>query len=137
MPLKIEWMIPHRMIDERLIGRLTTDEFEQLTKTVVSMLAEAEREAPGRLVYLLLDATEVESMPPPYVMLKQAMPVLRFHNRGLMAHVTRSSLIRQMIELTAHVMRFRMQAFTSREQAIAALYAAMHADDQRFGSGKA
>lgn len=131
MPLKIEWLIPYRIIDERLSGKLSPDEFTQVSQTVVAMLAEADREMPGKLVYLLLDASEVESMPPPYLMLRQALPVLRLKNRGLMVHVTRKALVRNMIELTAHVMRFRMQAFSDRDQAIEALMTAMIDDDIR------
>lgn len=51
-------------------------------------------------------------------MLGQALPVLRYKNRGTVYHVTRSKTTRSILELTAHVMSFAVRAFASREEAM-------------------
>lgn len=131
MPFHIEWHTPYRVIDERVWGVLTTDDIRQHTELLISMLSDAQSHAPGKLVYHVFDDTEAESMPPAYLMLKQALPVLRFKNRGLMFHITRKSTIRSIVELAAHVMRFRMHSFATREDALRALEKAMIEDDLR------
>lgn len=131
MPLEAEWYIPYRVIDERVWGTLTIEETQQHSDLMVEMLKEAEIHSPGKQVYLLFDDTEAESMPPAYLLLKQALPVIRCKNRGPMFHITHSTTIRSIVELAAHVMRFKMRSFATREEALDALQKVLVEDDLR------
>ncbi|MBZ0280408.1 MAG: hypothetical protein K8L97_06680 [Anaerolineae bacterium] len=131
MPLQIGWYIPYRVIDERIWGKITAEVMQQHQDMIVQMLNEAQIHAPDTRIHLLLDTTETESMPPVYMMLKTALPVLRFKNRGIMFHITRSSAIRNIIELTAHITQFQLQSYFNREEAIRTLEAKLFEDDSR------
>ncbi|MBZ0280409.1 MAG: hypothetical protein K8L97_06685 [Anaerolineae bacterium] len=131
MPVVIEWYRPYQVIDARLRGLVTMEDIQQQADVFVSMLSEGEVHASGKRLYLLYDTSEAESMPPVYMMLKIALPILRFKNRGPMFHITRSSTIRSIIELTAHITRFPLQTFATREETIRALEAKILEDGLR------
>jgi hypothetical protein len=123
MPLQIQWYIPYKVIDERIWGKVTIEEMQEHTDTLLDMLTKAQNFASGQQLYHLFDDTEVESMPPAYLMITQALPVLKFQNRGPMFHITHKRPISNIIEIAAHVMGFQRRTFQTREQAIAALEA--------------
>jgi hypothetical protein len=131
MPIEIEWYHPYRVIYTRAWGVLTLDDMQQQSDGFVTLLSEGQIHMPGKLLYLIYDTLEVESMPPVYKLVKQALPVLRFKNRGPMFHITRNRTIRSIIELTAHITQFQLQSFATREEAIRALEAVMAKDELR------
>lgn len=131
MPIDVDWYRPYRVVDERVWGMVTGDDTRQHIDLLSSMLNKAQVHAPGRLVYLLYDDTEVETMPPIYLMLKQGLPVLRFKNRGPVFYVTRRKAISSIVELAAHVMRFKMRSFSTRKEALEALEKVLAEDDLR------
>jgi hypothetical protein len=102
----------------------------------VKNLTEAETHAPNTTQHILFDSTENISMPPIYRMMAQALPVLRFKNRGTMFHVTRNSTIRSLMELTAHVTKFKLRTFATREEAIRALETVLVEDGFNINKGK-
>lgn len=130
MPVTAQWVIPYRIIEERLYGKLNTDDLIQHTNMMVAMLTDAQQQSPGKLVYLMMDMTDVDSLPPAYTMMKQAMPVLKLKNRGLMVLVTNSAIFRNVLELTAHVMRFSVQTCATREEGLHILHTRMEEDDR-------
>ncbi len=129
MPVEVTWYIPYRVADTKFTGIVTVKDLEYVAQRFVDLLTEAEAHAPGRMVHMFYDTTECESMPPLYLMLKQAMPVLRFKTRGTMFHITRSAALRSMLELTAHVTNFKTRAFPTREEAVRAAEAQLVNDD--------
>lgn len=131
MPFQTEWYIPFRVIDERVWGKITAEAMHQHSELIVQMLSDAQIRAPGTQVHLVLDTAETESLPPAYIMLKPALPVLRFKNRGDLFHITHNSTVRSIMELTAHVMKFPMRSFATREEALQALEATMLQEDLR------
>ncbi len=131
MPIEVEWHIPYRVIDETMSGKLSSHDMDEHTSRMLAMLQEAEIHAPGKLVYLLLDTTRADIMPPAYLMLQHALPVLRMKNRGLMILITQSKTFRSIIELTAHVMRFPVHSVATREEALKVLAATMYKDEAR------
>jgi hypothetical protein len=118
MPLQIQWYIPYKVIDEQIWGKVTIEEIQQQIDLWVDMLNKAQVHAPEKKVYLLFDDTNVEKMPPAYLMIPQALPVLKFQNRGPMFHITHKRPISNIIEIAAHVMGFEIRTFTVREEAI-------------------
>ncbi len=118
MPFHINWYLLHRVIEVRLEGDVSMDDMRTQTDLIRVMLDDAEHHAAGRRVFVLLDTLMVKTMPPAYLMLGQALPVLRYKNRGTVYHVTRSKTTRSILELTAHVMSFAVRAFASREEAM-------------------
>lgn len=131
MPIQVEWMIPYRIIDERLSGRLGTEDLMQHSRFLVQMLSEALAVAPNRQVHLLLDMSDAQNVPPVYTMMKEAAPVLKMSNRGHLVLITRNAVIRNIVELTAHVMRFSMQACSSREEGEQILRIRVEEDERR------
>lgn len=131
MSFEIKWHTPYRVIDLRFWGQVASEEMQVISRHFVEMLAAGESHAPGRLVYLLYDTCEAESMPPSYLMLKEALPVLRFKNRGPMFHISNSQSMRRIVDLAAHVTRFPVRTFNTREDALRALEATINSDDLR------
>lgn len=121
MPLHVEWYLPYRVIDARFSGHVTASDIQLQVRLFVQFLSESKLMAPDKLVYLLFDTLQAESMPPFYRTLNQALPILKFKNRGPAFHVTRNSRIRHMIDLAAHVARFEVYSFSGREDAIRAI----------------
>lgn len=129
MPLQIDWYVHYRVIDAQMIGVVTLDDVEVMSQRFVELLADAQANVPGRILYLLYDTTGVESMPPLYRMMKQALPVLKFNNRGPMFHATRNQTIRNIIDLAANITRFQALAFATREEAIRAIESRLALDN--------
>lgn len=132
MPLHPQWHIQHRVIYVYATGHIVNAELDAYTAALVEMLTDAQTNAPGVKVYLLFNGLEVESYPPTYLMLKSALPVLRFKNRGTMFHVTKSRMMRSILELTAHVMKFPIRSFNTLEEGTRAVEAAVARDEQRI-----
>jgi hypothetical protein len=129
MPFVIDWYIPYRVIDVRLWGEVSGDEIRQLATHFVDMLTQVQIHMPDKKPYLLYDTLEALSMPPLYLMLKEAAPVLRFKNRGPMFHITQNQAIRSIAEITAHVTQFQLLLFETRAEALRALQVALAKDD--------
>ncbi len=129
MPFEIRWHVPYRVIEIHAKEYLNKEDMLAIAQHLVKMLTEAETHAPDHLVYLLYDSGDAKTMPPLYMMLKQALPVLRFKNRGPLFHVTRSKSIRSIMEITAHVANFQLRSFMTREEALHMLEAALLKDD--------
>jgi hypothetical protein len=121
MNYSIKWYIPNRVIEVKGSGNLVAADFERYSADIVWMLQEAEKNAPGQLVYNLHDAANVESYPPSYLMVTRALPVLRLKNRGPLFLITQSRKVQSIISLTSHIMDFPIRVFATREEAIAAL----------------
>jgi hypothetical protein len=121
MPLQVDWYIPYRVIDARVWGVFTVEEVQQMSDVFVQYLTETQTHAPNITPHILFDSTENISMPPIYRMMAQALPVLRFKNRGTMFHITRNNTMRSLLELTAHVTQFKLRTFATREETIRAL----------------
>lgn len=129
MPYHGEWLIPLRVMEARLWGVVTLDDLDHHTEVCVRLLTEAQTHAPGRTQYLLLDAGEAEYLPPMYLGVMRALPVLRFKNRGPMLFVTHNPTFKSIMNLTAHVMHFQMRTFTERQEALQHLDALLVHDD--------
>lgn len=129
MPHHGEWLIPLRVVQVRMWGVVTETELEGYSELGVQFLSEARAHDPKRLVYLLLDVTEVESFPLPYLMIPRALPVLRFRNRGPVFFVTRNQSLKNILHLTAHIMRFSHRTFSTREEAIQAIKTTLGRDE--------
>jgi hypothetical protein len=125
MPLNVDWYLPYRVIDVRLSGEVTQAEMSRMASEFVRMLTEVQLHAPSSKPYLLCDTLEAVSVPPLYLMLKDALPVLRFKNRGPMFHVTNNRSMRSMIQLTAHITQFQLFSFETRAEALRVLDAAL------------
>jgi hypothetical protein len=125
MPVKIDWYVSYRVIDVRLSGEVTQAEIRYMASRFVELLTEVQVHEPRRKPYLLCETLEAISVPPLYLMLKEAMPVLRFKNRGPMFHVTQSRSMRSMIQLTAHITQFQLFSFETRAEALRVLDAAL------------
>lgn len=131
MPLQVDWYIPHRVIDVRLWGVVTTDDILILAQNYVTMLTEAELQAAGPSVYLLFDTLEAQSMPPIYRMMKEGLTVLRFTNRGPAFHISRNNAIRRIVDLAAYVSPFQLYSCTNRAEAIAMLQTMLDKDQTK------
>lgn len=127
------WYIPCRVAEVRFWGPVTNEDLDIHTELCVKLLTEAQTHAPERRIHLLLDATEVTSLPPLYLMLPRALPVLRFKNRDMMFVITQKSTFRSIMEITAHVLNFSVSTFDSRPEAIQALEALMLKDELQGG----
>jgi hypothetical protein len=121
MPVVVDWYVPYRVIDVRLSGEISHAEMRELASRFVHMLTEVQLHTPGKKPYLLYDTLEATSIPPLYLMLKDALPVLRFKNRGPMFHVTNNRSMRSMIQLTAHITQFQLFSFETRAEALRVL----------------
>jgi len=133
MSFSIEWYIPNRVIEVKGMGNLVAADFDQYSADLVRLLQEAEKNAPGQLVYNLHDVSGVESYPPVYLMVTRALPVLRFKNRGPLFLITQSRKVQSIISLTSHIMDFPIRVFATREEAIAALEITLAKEDVRTG----
>lgn len=129
MPLHVDWHVPLRAIDARCWGTVTLEEADHLAARLAELLQEAYDHAPTRTLYLLFDTLEADSLPPLYRILKPAIPLLKFKNRGPMYHVTRNRKIHSIIDLMANVTRFQAHAFNTREEAVSALALQLERDD--------
>ena len=129
MPYHADWYIPLRVAEAHFWGKVDAHDMDEHTERCVELLTEAQIHVPDRLIHLIIDASEVEVMPPTYLMIARAMPVLRFKNRDMMFLITPKSTTRSILELTAHVMNFRMRVFSTRDEAIEALEAYMLKDE--------
>ncbi|MDX2139260.1 MAG: hypothetical protein SF123_14335 [Chloroflexota bacterium] len=129
MPLSVDWYIPYRVAEARLWGVLSVEEMQHYADECVRVLTESETHAPGKRTYMIMDALELESIPPVYLMLKQALPVLRFKSRDAMFLITRNQAIRNILELTAHVTKFKLHTFATREEALRAVDDALRRSD--------
>lgn len=118
MPLHVEWYLQYRVIDARFSGEVNANDIQKQVRMFVQFLSESQLQAPGRPVYLLFDTLEAESMPPFYQTLNKAIPILKFRNRGPAFHVTRNRKIRSIIDLAAHIARFQVYTYETREDAI-------------------
>lgn len=125
MPHHVGWHIPLWVLEARFEGRVVVSEMSQLAEAYIQFLTEAEQQAPGRMIYLLFDTSDAENMPPMYSMLAYGLPVLKFKNRGPAFHVTRSGVIRKMIEVTAFVSGFKVTTYATRDSAIKAIEAVL------------
>lgn len=121
MPTETSWHRVHRVIEVRTTGHMTIEEAGELSEILSQMLAEGQLHRPGRQMFLLFDSLEAQSVPPLYLFIKHALPVLRFRNRGPLFHITRNKTIRSITELCSHVMKFELKVFNTREEAIQAL----------------
>jgi hypothetical protein len=129
MPFHGEWYIPYRVLELRLWGNITTEEIREITRLFVKSLTEVEAHNPRNKSYLLFDTLEVTRMPPLYLMMAEALPVLRFKNRELMVHVSRNKAIRAIMDINAHVTRLPMVSAETREEALRILEAALIKED--------
>ncbi|MDX2075911.1 MAG: hypothetical protein SFZ02_05735 [bacterium] len=136
MPLHVEWYIPYRVTDARVWGVFTVEEVQQMSDIFVKYLTEASIHAPNTTPHIIFDSTENISMPPIYRMMTQALPVLRFKNRGIMFHITKNNTMRSLMELTAHVTKFKLRTFATREEAIRALEAVLIAEGLNINQNK-
>lgn len=128
MPQTMEWYIPYRILRSHFWGRCTDEDTIEFTTGAVRFLTEAQIHAPGNLIYNVMDASEMESMPPIYLMLPRAIPTMGFKNRGPLYLVTRQSNIRRIFELTAHIMAFNLRFYNTWDEAIQAAEAAVARD---------
>lgn len=132
MPHHGEWLIPLRVVYVRMWGVVTASELNEYSNLGVKFLREAQAHHPQRLVYLLLDNSEVESLPLTYLMISQALPVLRFQNRGPVFVVTANQMFKTMVRLTALVMHFPLHIFSDKGEALRAIEATMLKDDLKI-----
>lgn len=133
MPFSVGWYLVHQVSEARLWGHVTLDEMEAYTDRCVDVLTEAQINAPDTRIHMLVDALDAESLPPIYRMFNQGMRTLRFKNRDTMFLVTRNGgQVRSVIELASRLAgeHFALKVFSDREQAIAALTAAMAKKDR-------
>lgn len=128
MPHKMEWYIQYQILQSHFWGPCTDQDTIDFTTAAVHFLTESQIHAPGRLIYNVMDATKIESMPPIYLMLPRAIPTMHFKNRGPLYLVTRQSNIRRIFELTAHIMAFNLRFFNHWDEAIQAAEAAVSRD---------
>jgi len=131
MTISIEWYMPNRVIEICVMGNVLAKDLDQYSAAVARLLAAAQQNAPGQMVYNLHDATRTESYPPVYLMVKRALPVLRFKNRGPLFLITQSRKVKSIFSLTSHTMDFPVQVFDTREEAIAALEITLAKEDIR------
>lgn len=129
MPFHIDWHIQHRVIYAHATGHMKDEDFDYYSATVAQLLTEAQTHAPHVKQYIVLDTLEALNYPPTYLMIKRALPILRFKNRGPMFLVTQSRLIRGLVELTAHVSNFPLRVFNDRDEAIRAVEVAVQQDE--------
>jgi len=125
MPYSGDWYIPLRVAETRFWGKVDSHDIDQHNEVCIRLLTEAQIHAPGRLIHMILDGSEIESLPLLYLMFSRAAPVMRFKNRDIMFFVTQKSTTRSIFELTAHVLNFRMRVFDTRAEALEALEAVM------------
>lgn len=119
MPYQAEWHIPNRLVYARGWGRMTVQDMELHTAMCMKFLTEAEQNVPGGRVTMIFDALEVESIPPLYLMLPSALPVLRMQNRTeSMIFVSINKGMRTILQLTGHVMNFKVRFAASSQEAI-------------------
>src|SRR5690606_2310646 len=100
MPYDGGWYIPCRVAEARFWGNIVSDDLDAHNALCIKVLTEAQEKAPGRLIHMLLDLSEVKTMPPLYLMISRAMPVIRFRNRDTMFLVTRNNVFRSILEAT-------------------------------------
>ncbi|MBZ0305681.1 MAG: hypothetical protein K8I82_06400 [Anaerolineae bacterium] len=129
MPYQAEWLIPLRVIYAKTWGIVTVEDLDEHTETCLRFLTEAQTYAAGKKAYLLLDMLETEHLPPMYLMIRRAMPVLQLKNRGPMFLITKQSAITSMLNLTAYIMHFQMRTFGDKVSATQAVEALMLQDD--------
>jgi hypothetical protein len=132
MPLNVDWYLPYRVIDVRVSGEVTQSEMSQMASHLVEMLSEVQSYAPTKKAYLLFDTLEVVTMPPLYLMLKDALPVLRFRNRGPLFHVTQNQVIRSMMQLNAHITQHQLLSFETRAETLRVLDATLIKEDLQY-----
>lgn len=133
MPYHIDWYLPHQVSDARIWGHLSLEELELYTDTCVRMLAEAQAQAPGNRVHIIIDMLDAESIPPLYLMASQGVRVLKFKNRGTMFLLVQNTAVRSVMEITSHVMgvHFPMRIFKERQAALDALAAYLAKEQMR------
>src|SRR5688572_22266447 len=118
MPFSGDWYIPNAAIEVRFWGNIDVNDLDQFFSMSMNLLAEAQTEAPGKRLHLIVDGLEIDSMPPAYLMITRTMPMLRFKNRDTMFLITQKSTIRSILELTSHVMNFPLRIFDTRAEAL-------------------
>jgi hypothetical protein len=118
MSFTVDWHIPYRVVTVDVSGRLSNQDIKLYSDTVAQMLKDAESHLPGQPVYNVLDSTQLEIFPPLYHMIYYAIPVLRCKNLGPLYHVTQKHENRNLMQLTAHVMGFKIRTFALREEAV-------------------
>jgi hypothetical protein len=129
MPYHADWYIPLRVAEARFWGKVDSGDLDRHSEACVRLLTEAQVHAPGRLIHLILDVSEVEVMPPTYLMMSRALPTLRFKNRDTMFVIAPKSASRSILEITAHVMNFKIRTFSTRDEALRAVEAVLLKDE--------
>ena len=129
MPITVGWHIENRVIEMQAEGQVLVADVVAWIDEQSKLLAQAQDKTPETLVYTLHDATDAESYPPIYLMVKRALPVLRFKNRGPIFLVTQAPKIRSVFALTSHVMDFPVHVFSTRDDALNAIQIAIAKED--------
>lgn len=133
MPYQAQWYLPYKVIEARVWGRMTLEDWEQHRQSSARMLTEAQIHAPGSTVYLLMDTLDAESMPPIYLTIPKGQRVLKFKNRGTLFLIVQNDAIRSIMEVTAHITSepFLLRIFKERQAALDALTATLAKDALR------
>jgi hypothetical protein len=132
MSIEIGWYLPYRVIDARLYEEVTPAEVRELASHFVEMLTQNQLQTPHKKLYLLCDTVDAISVPPLYLMLKDALPVMRFKNRGPLFHVTQNRSIRSIMQLTAHITHIPVFSFETRDEAVRVLAATLIKEDLEY-----
>lgn len=119
MPYHGEWLIPQRVISVKMWGVVTMGDLDRHNELCLTLIDEVQRETPGRKLHMLLDVIEVDTLPPLYLMPAKALPVLRFRKLfGLMCVLSQNDTLKNIMNLTAHVMHFQVRVFSEKQAAL-------------------
>lgn len=131
MAYHAEWHIPNRLVYAKGWGRMTKQDMELHTAMCIKFLSEAEQNLPGGRVTMIFDALEVESIPPLYLMLPSALPVLRMQNRTeAMIFVSMNKGMRTILQMTGHVMNFKVRFAASQQEALEIAEGILHQENR-------
>lgn len=126
------WLIPLRVVSVRVWGHITVGDLDQHTELCIRLSQEAELKAPGVKLNMIFDASEALSLPPLYLMVSRALPALRYKNRNMMFFITQNHHYKSIINLTAHVMQFKIRIVADYQEALAGVEALLVEDTLPF-----
>lgn len=114
MPYQVEWLDKPYIVFIKLSGKLNEDDMRSFMEELVALAAEV----PDVAVHSLVDASEIEHLPPINSVLADIRRMLKaFPNRSMSTMFGVSKLVRFMVEMLVKLTTLRIRIFDTHEEA--------------------